>query len=191
MGVFVTVLHVVVAVVARGGKGAVGHGENHLQVAVDREGVVNGFGDADAPLLALRVGASGYYLAAHLDKEILHALALEHEGYLVNGISLGYGRAVEHDAGVSLDYLPAHELHLVHAHDGAHTVNLDRGGEVALAETESPGVDQWCHGDVERSVGGVMHLTGKGEDADEVVVNLHISVLVYCGYDALLVEGRE
>ena len=121
-------------------------------------------------------------------------MASQTVGHPVRAVALGDGAEVEHDARGLFDNLvlslQLFHLHLLITHQLSEAVELLLAGHLSLFESESPGVDQRGHGDVEGPVRLFRHLSGEGIELAEHPVQCRLLPLVDGRHHRLRVEGR-
>ena len=104
VGIFLSALVIEIAIVTACGHGFVRDIQNGLQLIIHADGIIGGLGHPNAPGHPFVADALGHYLAPNLYHEVLDAVVLEQFSHHVAAITLGDGRAVEHDSRVLLLY---------------------------------------------------------------------------------------
>ena len=192
MGILLAVLIVEVAIVAAGCHGYIRDIEHRLQFLVGVQRVFGRFVHADAPRLLFLVDTLGDYLASYLYHIVVDAFLAQQSCHYVTTVSLGYGRAVEHDARILFQYvIVGGELHLLVAYCLSQVVDDLFVGFHTFLETESPFVDQWGNGNVEGSVGLVGDVLCQEENLCKHRVDYRVLVAVHLRDNGGLVEWRE
>ena len=90
--------------------------------------------------------------------------------------------------GILFTDLTVGKGYLLIADDPAQTVYLMGGRHLLVPETEAPGIDQRCYGDVEGAFGIGRYLHCLREHLDEIGVERHLTVLIDSRNHRLLVE---
>ena len=188
MGVTTTILIIEVTVVAASGHRFVGDIQDRLQLMTNAEGVFCGFHHTDTPRQALGIDTSGDNLTTNLDHVVLDTAGIQHPRYGINTKAFGNSTTVEHHTGILFTDLTVGKGYLLIADDPAQTVYLMGGRHLLVPETEAPGIDQRCYGDVEGAFGIDRYLHCLHKHLDEIGIERHLTVLIDSRNHRLLVE---
>ena len=191
MGVFLAVLVIEVAVVARSGKPYAAHLQYGLQLLVHCQRVVYGLVDADAPGFHLRVFAFHHQFSPDVYHIVAYPFPVQQACHTVYTEAFGNGTAVQHRARVALDNPSVFQLHLIVSDELAQAVDGSRIYLRCILEPESPGIHQRSNGNVECAVCFFRYLPGKAVHIVEQGVGLHIRIVIDVRNDRCLVERRK
>ncbi len=181
-----------IAVIAAGGYGAVGYGEDGL-IAFLRAGrtAFFGFGHAYAPFFSLTVLAFRHEVAADFHHVVAHLVAVEHGCDGIGTVPFRHGGEVEHRARVVFNQTAVLDADFLVTHELAQAVDGFVGRPFFVFEAEAPRVDQRRNGDVERAVGGLGNGDGARDEPGGAAVEREVLVAVDFRQAALGIEHRQ